>query len=307
VQLASDDRVQHDDPATRNGWRHGEVVANGVRLHYVEAGRPGGELVLLLHGFPESWYSWRHQIGALASNGRRVVALDLPGFGQSDRPAGIVAYRLDTLAEDIVACVDQLADGRPAAAIVGHDWGGSIAWSVGALYPATARRLAIINCPPAYAWRRAWRSPKQALKSWYVFLFQLPRLPEALLRAGGLRFVDQSLEPARRRNPDGVTAEDIAYQRAEMARPGALTAGLNYYRAVMRLEPAVLGRLAQTVRVPTLLIWGDNDPYAQVELVRDFPSWASAGRLEHLPNAGHFSHQEEPERVNQLLGEWLAA
>jgi pimeloyl-ACP methyl ester carboxylesterase len=295
------------DPAVQHGWHHGEVLTNGVRLHYVEAGDPDGGLVLLLHGFPECWYSWRLQIGPLANTGRRVIAVDLRGFGRSDKPPGVAAYDLETLAADIVGCVDRLTPGAPAAAVVGHDWGGSIAWAVGALHPEAARRLVVVNCPPAYALRRAWRNPKQALKSWYMFFIQIPRLPEALLRSGGFQFVDQALGPARRRNPSAVTAEDIAYERTEMARPGALTGALNYYRALLRLSPATLQRLAQPVGVPTLLIWGDHDPYAQVELTRDFPSWATGGRLVHLPEAGHFSHQEEPERVNQLLMEWLTS
>ncbi len=306
MKLMNPEAVQ-DDPAVQNSWRHGEVIANGVQLHYVEAGNPDGELVLLLHGFPECWYSWRLQIGPLADTGRRVIALDLPGFGQSDKPAGVAAYSLDTLAADIAGCVDRLNHGRPAAALIGHDWGGSIAWTIGVLYPETARRLVVVNCPPAYALRRAWRNPKQALKSGYVFFFQIPRLPEALLRSGGFRFVDQSLEPARRRNPNGVTAEDVAYERMEMARPGALTSALNYYRALVRLTPAALRRMEQPVGVPTLLIWGDHDPYAQVELTRDLPMWATHGRVAHLPDEGHFSHQEEPERVNQLLTDFLAS
>jgi epoxide hydrolase 4 len=295
-----------EDLAGQKGWHHDHVLANGVRLHYVEAGDPDGELVLLLHGFPECWYSWRLQIGLLAERGRRVVAADLRGFGRSDKPAGVEAYTLETLAADVVACVDRLNRGRPAAAIIGHDWGGSIAWVVGSLHPGTMRRLVVLNAPPAYALRRAWRTPRQALKSWYIFFFQIPRLPEVLLRQGGFRFVDQSLAPARRRNPLGVTAEDVAYERREMARPAALTSGLNYYRALVGLPPADLLRLEQPVRVPTLLIWGDRDPYAHRGLTRHFSRWATAGRLVHLPDAGHFSHQEEPERVNQLLIEWLA-
>jgi epoxide hydrolase 4 len=165
----------------------------------------------------------------------------------------------------------------------------------------------LVNCPSAYALRRAWRNPKQTFTSWYIFLFQVPRVPEALLRAGGFRFVDQALDPARRRNPGDVTAEAIAYERSEMARPGTLTCALNYYRALVRLEPAARRRLERTVSVPTVLIWGDQDPYAQVGLTREFAAWASAGRLVHLPAAGHFSHQEEPERVNQLLTGWLVS
>jgi epoxide hydrolase 4 len=303
VQSLADHGVA--DTAIARGWRHGDVRANGLRLHYVEAGDPTGELVLLLHGFPECWYSWRHQLDPLGSQGFRVVALDLPGFGQSDKPRGVAAYDLERLTADVVACVAQLNRGAPAAALVGHDWGGSIAWACGALAPETARRLAIINCPPGPGLRQAWRQPVQILKSWYIFFFQLPRVPEALLSAGGFRFVDQALAPARRRNPTAVTPEDIALERAEMARPGALPAAINYYRALLRLTPAALDRLSHPVRVPTLLIWGDRDPYAAVELTRGFSQWALSGEVVHLPQAGHFSHQEEPERVSNQLAEWL--
>jgi pimeloyl-ACP methyl ester carboxylesterase len=295
------------DPATASGWRHGQVQARDLQLHFVEAGDPDGELVLLLHGFPECWYSWRLQMGPLATPGRRVVALDLPGFGRSSAPSSLEAFSLEALASVIVDVVSQLNRGRPAVAIVGHDWGGAIAWVIGALYPRSARRLAIINCPPGYALRRAWRIPKQVIKSWYIFFFQIPRLPEALLRLGRFRFVDQALAPAQRRNPAAVPAESVAFERAEMARPGVLTSTLNYYRAVVRLGPTALHRLERPVTVPTLLIWGDRDPYLDVQLTRDFPRWAQDGRLVHLPQAGHFSHQEEPEPVNQLLTDWLAA
>jgi pimeloyl-ACP methyl ester carboxylesterase len=273
----------------------------------VEAGDPDAELVLLLHGFPECWYSWRLQIGALAATGRRVVAVDLPGFGRSDKPTRLEAFNLEALVADVVAGIEQLTGGRPALGVVGHDWGGSLVWTLGVVAPDAARRLAVINCPPAYAWRRAWSQPRQALKSWYVFFFQLPRVPEALLRLGRFRFVDQALEPAHRRQPAAVTAEDIAYERSEMQRPGALTSALNYYRALARLSREALGRLQRPVTVPTLLIWGDRDPYADVSLTRDFPAWASHGRIEHLPEAGHFAHQEEWQRVNHLLLDWLAA
>ena len=286
-------------------WRHREIIANGVRLHYVEAGPAAAPLALLLHGFPECWYSWRHQLPALANAGYHVVAPDLRGYGRSEKPPGVDAYGIQTLVADVAALIDALGGGEPAALVAGHDWGGGIVWALGALQPQQARALAVINCPHARALLRAWRRPAQLLRSWYIAFFQLPLLPEVALRAGGLRIVDAAFAPGRRRSPAMITPADVAYLRRELARPGALTCAINYYRALRRQPPRTVRRLARPVAAPVLLIWGVQDPALLPELTEGMEEWAPNCRLVRLADAGHFCHQEYPERVNRSLLDWL--
>ncbi len=237
----------------RAGCTHRQAVVNGVRLHYVEAGR--GPLVVLLHGFPEFWYSWRRQIPALTEAGFRVVAPDLRGYNQSEKPRGVPAYRAGVVAGDVAALIQHA--GESSAAVVGHDWGGSVAWQVAIRHPDRVERLAVLAAPHPIAFRQGLRRPSQVLRSWYAFFFQLPWLPEATFRrrsfAGLVRAFRQ--DPV---HPDAFTDVDIAeYQRA-LSQPGALTAAINYYRAALRS-----GRSDETglrpVDVRTLVIWGDRD------------------------------------------------
>src|SRR5919107_881423 len=195
-----------------------------VRLHYVEAG--GGPPVLLLHGFPPFWYGWRHQLPALVEAGFRVVAPDMRGYNLSDKPPGVRAYRVELLARDVERLI--LACGERTASVVGHDWGAIVAWIVAMLHPERVGRLAILNVPHPARLLDALLSPMQLLRSSYVFFFQIPRLPEEVFRAGDFAL----LRSALRRDPvraGTFTAEDIERYVGAMARPGALTATLNYY------------------------------------------------------------------------------
>src|SRR5262245_58570023 len=165
---------------TDNRLIHRFAVVNSVRLHYAEAGE--GPLVVLLHGFPEFWYSWRHQIKGLAAAGFRVIAPDLRGYNESDKPPGIASYRLELLTQDIVELIQHAGEKR--AHVVGHDWGGGIAWWLAMQNPQVVERLVILNAPHPVAFFRELRRPAQLLKSWYMFFFQLPWLPEVMLRVG---------------------------------------------------------------------------------------------------------------------------
>jgi epoxide hydrolase 4 len=300
---------------THRDWTEHQVIVNGVRLYYRAAGDPSAAPVVLLHGFPETGYSWRHQLLALAGAGYYAVAPDLRGYGRSEKPAGTAAYRVETVAADIAGLIDIL-HGPPAAAVVGHDWGGGVAWALGVLHPESTRRIALLNCPPPEALaqairpraRRHWRFPVQLLRSWYILFFQVPLIPEIVLRRGGLRFVDAVFRPAAARNPQGVTPVDVAHVRHEMARPGALTAAINYYRAMLRRWPDEaqdLRRRLRRIDVPSLVIWGERDPYLGVELLEGLERWAPGAKVIRLPQSGHFCHQEAPERINQALIGWL--
>lgn len=276
-------------------WRHGEAHVNGVRLHYVEQG--AGPLVLLLHGFPDFWYGWRFQIPALAA-GFRVVAPDLRGYNTSDRPTGIRPYRVSELVRDIAGLVRHF--GAERAHVVGHDWGGVVAWYLAMLEPGVVERLVVANAPHPAAFRRELRTPGQMLRSWYAAFFQLPWLPEAALRRGdyaALRAVFRR-EPAR---PEAFTREDVARYRETFARPGALTAMLNYYRAAVRFPPPRV----RVIDAPTLLVWGDRDPHLSVRLTTGLERWVPRLRVEHLPHATHWVLTDAPEQVSALVDGFL--
>jgi epoxide hydrolase 4 len=201
------------------------LSTNGVMLHAVAAGPSDGPLVILLHGFPEFWYGWRHQIEPLAAVGYRVLVPDLRGYNLSSKPEGLRAYTLDVLADDVLGLATTL--GRPKFTIVGHDWGGALAWHLAARNPDRIERAVILNGPYLAAARGYARShPGQMLKSWYIGLFQVPWLPERLLSASDFAWLRQAL--TRTSQPGAFQADDLEHYRKAWAQPGALTAMLNW-------------------------------------------------------------------------------
>ncbi|GAA5514523.1 epoxide hydrolase A [Deinococcus carri] len=270
-----------------------ELVVNGVRLHLVEAGPAGGPLVLLLHGFPEFWRAWERQIEPLARAGFRVVAPDLRGYNLSEKPPGVTAYRLKTLREDVAALIHAL--GHERAHVVGHDWGGIIAWALAIRQPEVVERLVILNAPHPAAARRMLRTPRQWLKSWYILFFQLPWLPERVLP----RFGAWALHGT---NPRAYTEQDRDLYRQAWAQPGAATGMINYYRALRRF-----GNVKETrVRVPTLVLWGQRDVALLPELADGLERWVPNLRVVRLPRASHWVMRDEPVRVNNLLVDFLS-
>jgi pimeloyl-ACP methyl ester carboxylesterase len=280
---------------------HTRVRCNGLTLHVVECGE--GEPVVLLHGFPEFWYSWRHQLPALAAAGYRAIAPDLRGYNLSERPTGVAAYRTRELVADVADLIATVAGGR--AYVVGHDWGGVIAWRLAAQQPELVEKLVILNAPHPAAYRGVLaRHPSQWLRSWYVGLFQLPWLPERLIAARDFALLARTLRRAPH-NPNAFTDDDLALYKTAFRQPGALTAALNYYRAALRF-PGDLYRDPQTIEAPTLVVWGDHDPFLSRRLSEGLERWAPNLRVVHLAEAAHFVQNESPERVNQELIEFLA-
>jgi pimeloyl-ACP methyl ester carboxylesterase len=281
--------------------RHGRATVNGVELHYVEAGPPHGEAVLLLHGFPEYWAAWRQQIPALAAAGYRVVAPDQRGYNLSAKPAGVAAYDLDVLAADVLALADHLGLGH--LRLVGHDWGASVAWWIATTHPERLERLAVLNAGHPALWRRGMRrDPAQRRKSWYVYVMALPWLPEAIMRAGDYRALAQSLIDSSR--PGTFSDEDLARYRGAWSQPGALTATINWYRALLRKRmPASLPPVA----VQTLLIWGLDDRFGEPAIAEASLQLCSRGRADYVAGATHWIQHEEPRRVNDALLAFLAA
>jgi pimeloyl-ACP methyl ester carboxylesterase len=271
-----------------------------VRLHYVEAGE--GPLVLLLHGFPQFWYQWRHQIPALVEAGFRVVAPDMRGYNLSDKPPGVRTYRVELLARDVERLI--LACGERTAALVGHDWGAIAAWIATMRYPGRVGRLAILNVPHPVRFLDGLLSPMQLLRSSYVFFFQIPRLSEELIRAGDFALLRSVFrrDPVR---PGAFSAEDIERYIEAIARPGALTASLNYYRALLR-KPGKTWALLQTVEAPVLVIWGERDRFLSRRLAEPLHPWVpNLVRVKRLPDASHWVAEDRPSEVNTLLLDFL--
>ena len=273
-----------------------------VRLHYVEAG--DGALVVLLHGFPEFWFGWRHQIPALAAAGFRVVAPDMRGYNLSSRPAEVAAYDTDRLAADIRDLIRER--GADRAFLVGHDWGGAVAWATAMNHPEVVERLAILNTPHPRRLLQALRRPRQLAKSWYMFFFQLPWLPELLVRAVRWRALRYGFEHDAR--PGAVTPEDIGRYIESWSQSGATTAMLNYYRAAFRRTPRRAEARIRPVQAPTLVIWGERDRYVGTELAEpDRAEVPNLDRVVRLPDASHWVQHDEPERVGRLLIEFFGA
>ncbi len=298
-------------------WTHGDAeVEPGVRLHFVEQ-RPGGvgrrPLMVLLHGFPEFWYSWRHQIPAMAAAGYHVVAPDLRGYNDSSKPRGVGAYRLERLARDVRALIEHF--GETEAVVVGHDWGGIVAFQLAFMRPEVVRALIVMNAPHPGAFaqnmRRGWRlNVRQLRRSWYMFFFQIPWLPEFVLSRGNYRTLASVLRGTAVRK-EAFSDEDVRRFQEAAAKRGALTAALNYYRALFRsgMGPAILagqGRVFPLLHMPTLAIWGEEDTALGVELTQGMEEFfAGPFEIRYLPDTSHWVQQERPDECNRLLLEFL--
>lgn len=288
------------DPATI-AITHRMIPTNGLRLHVAEAGPTDGPLVVLLHGFPEFWYGWRRQIPALAAAGFHVVAPDQRGYNLSDKPPAVRDYATHTLAADVVGLFDAL--GAERACLVGHDWGGGVAWTVAEQHPERLHALAVLNCPHGQAFQEVlWRSPRQALRSWYMAAFQIPWLPEKLLGAQGARRLGGAMRGTARRG--AFSREDMARYREAWLQPGALTAMINWYRAGLRYPPP---KSPAAIEPPTLLIWGEQDTALGTEFIEPITRPCADIRVARIPEASHWVQHEEPEQVNALLTEFLGS
>ncbi|HYY59615.1 MAG TPA: alpha/beta hydrolase [Pyrinomonadaceae bacterium] len=287
--------------------RHGYTQVGGVRLHYAERGS-GDRLVLLLHGFPECWYSWRHQLMALGDR-YRVVAPDLRGYNLSDKPPRVEDYRMELLVDDVLGLVRHF--GAREAAIVGHDWGAGLAWAVAQRHPEYVWKLAALQVPPMAAWR-ANMTFKQALRSWYMLFFQLPSLPEWLMSACDFALIERTFKETVAR-PGSFTDADIAVYKKALREPFALTAAVNYYRANVaslflrgreRTEELSDGR----IRVPTLFIYGEQDHAVVPETVRNVGAYIDAPYREvRIATSAHWVQNEAVDEVNSALGSFLDA
>jgi pimeloyl-ACP methyl ester carboxylesterase len=285
--------------------RHNYANVNGIRLHYAEAG--GGEnLVILLHGFPEFWYSWNKQLQSL-SGSFHVIAPDLRGYNLSDKPSRVEDYKIDKLVADVIGLIDHF-DAKQAA-IVGHDWGAGVAWAVAQKHPERVSKLAVLQVPHIAAWR-ANLTLKQLIRSWYMFFFQIPWLPEWLISRQDFRAIEQTLSEKVIRK-DSFSREDIERYKEAARQPGALTGALNYYRAnvfdrLFRRKENNVNTSSGKVRVPTLFIFGEQDFAIIPATVRGLEKYVDAYYREvRIPGSGHWVQNEAAAEVNEALQDFL--
>lgn len=275
------------------------VKTNGITLHVAQAGDPDAPLVLLLHGFPEFWYGWREQIPHLVEQGYRVWCPDQRGYNYSDKPNGIASYFLDELAADVIGLID--AAGVDQVYLVGHDWGGGAAWWTALHHPERINKLVILNSPhPAVMRDHLSNNLRQALRSYYMLIFQIPVLPETLATLGGGWMTMSAL--FRTSKPGTFTDAEVPHYTAAWSQPGAMTAMLNWYRALPHQQ-----HLDFNLRctVPTLLLWGTQDQMLGEELVQPTIALCDHGQLELLPEASHWVQHEAPARVNAAITTFL--
>jgi pimeloyl-ACP methyl ester carboxylesterase len=276
---------------------HSFIRTNGVRLHVARIEKDG-PLVFLLHGFPEFWYSWRKQMPVLARAGFRVWAPDLRGINTSAKPHGIAAYHLNALVLDIVELLDAASVAQ--AIIAGHDWGAVIAWRLAMDYPERVSRLAILNVPHPAKFLDGFRIPQQWLRSWYIGFFQLPWLPETFITRNA-RWVARGMRSSAVRK-QAFTNEDLEMYAQALLQPGAAHAAINYYRALLRWD---FWLPLKPIKVPTLMIWGEEDIALSKRLTYGTEKYVSDFRLHYIPRCGHWVQNEAPDEVNQLLLEFL--
>lgn len=281
----------------QNSWKHEYITTNGVKLHYVTQG--AGPLMLMLHGFPEFWYSWRHQIPEFAKY-FRVVALDLRGYNDSDKPKQQSAYSMDEFVKDIEGVITGL--GYDKCILVGHDWGGAIAWFFAYAHPEMVERLIILNLPHPAKFAQGLYTPQQLLRSWYIFFFQLPLLPELLLQFSDFQVIERTIQGTAF-NKSAFTPADLNAYKDAAAKSGAIAAMLNYYRN--NFQKFIFNQKWGILDVPTLMIWGENDTALGKELTYDTTNYVNNLKIRYIQRCGHWVQQEQPEIVNQYIKEYL--
>ena len=276
-------------------WTHEKIQANGIQFHYVTEG--SGPLMIFLHGFPEYWYSWRHQISEFSKN-YKVVALDLRGYGQTDRPQGRENYTIDVLVDDVKEVVSAL--GYEKCVLVGHDWGALIAWYVTMNFESYVEKLIVMNVPHPQCYMDNLNL-NQVVKSWYIWLFQLPKLPELYLKSRDYKWITDQFRGAV--NSEAFSQKDLNNYKENAAHPGALTAMLNYYRNL----PAKMIKkdITPIIQVPTLMLWGVNDPYTGKNSTLGTERYVKNLDLKFLPNCSHWTQQDCPKEVNQYMSDFL--
>jgi pimeloyl-ACP methyl ester carboxylesterase len=290
----SSSSIVPEDSNLPGDLREGYAEVGDQRLHYVEAGE--GPLVVLLHGFPEFWYGWRQQIKPLVDAGFRVVAPDTRGYNLSSKPDGVAAYDVALLAADIKGLIHER--GAESAMLAGHDWGGSIAWTMAMNHPEVVDRLVILNAAHPRKLSQGLHHPAQLRRSWYFFFFALPDLPETVVHANNWHFFRHFLHDAH----PPLTPEQTERYVEAWSQPGASTGMINYYRSSVRANQKEAVAALRPIKARTLVIWGERDHYLGSDLAEpEHEDVPNLDRVERLADASHWVHHDEAERVTQLL------
>lgn len=286
------------------------ITVNGLQMHVVMDGPKDGEPIVFLHGFPDFWYGWHHQIPFFAAKGYRVIVPDQRGYNLSEKPKRVEEYRISVLAADINALIETL--GYETVHLVGHDWGGAVAWWVATMFPQRLKTLNILNVPYPTIMAKKLRggSLTQLARSWYMFFFQIPWLPEALTGIGRYEgFADMIRRSA---NPGSFTDDDLKLYREAWAQPGAMTGMINWYRALLRnpgeaqaARPsnAVKGRFK--IPTPTQILWGEKDMFLEKDLAVASLAVCEDGEVVYFPKSSHWIQHDEPDDVNRYILEFI--
>jgi len=276
---------------------HLEFKTRGMKLHAVAAGPVEGPVVVLLHGFPEFWKGWARQIGPLAMAGYRVIAPDQRGYNLSDKPAKVADYRMELLAQDVIGILDHL--GIRQTCVAGHDFGATVTWQLLAFYPERIKAAAILNVPhPLVMQRGLTRSFAQLRRSWYMFFFQLPILPERWLRSGDFSAGVRMLKTG---NPGTFTSEDLRDYKRAWSMPGALRSMIHWYRAAFRFGLPRETPTGWKALAPVLILWGEADAFLGREMAQESLGYCENGNCLMFPGVSHWIQHEEPQRVAEEL------
>ncbi|WP_210486001.1 alpha/beta fold hydrolase [Rufibacter aurantiacus] len=271
---------------------------NGIQLQVVQAGPEDGKVILFLHGFPEFWYGWEKQLRIFSEEGWLAVAPDQRGYNLSTKPEGVEAYTIDELTRDIAELIPQLTDRK--VVLVGHDWGGAVAWNLALHHQDLLEKLVILNMPhPQVIHHHLTHNPKQMLRSWYAGFFQLPWVPETLNSSFDFKLLESTL--TRSAQPNTFTEQDLEIYKEVWRQPGALEAMINWYRAY-KYNPIEPGH---KIEVPTLMLWGKQDQFLGTELAQPSIDQCLNGQLIFLEEATHWLHHEQPDEVNKLILDFL--
>ncbi|XP_059174083.1 epoxide hydrolase 4-like [Physella acuta] len=297
-----------DDPTLGT---HGFLDLKDVTIHYVASGPEGGPLMLFVHGFPEFWFSWRHQIREFQKD-YRVVAIDQRGYGESSKPKGKKAYVMNALVSDLKQVIEAL--GYQSCTLVAHDWGGVVVWPFARLHPQMVDKLIVLNAPPGPVFQNVLKKNKKQLKmSWYMFFFQLPYLPEVWARVCDLEVIDCMFGgkhsrisgfPVIYKTPTPFTEEEIAAYKYTYCQPGSITAPINYYRASLQLPQEKIN-YDLDYDMPVLLIWGCQDLALCKEIPEETKKMNPKITVRYIEEGGHFVQMDTPELVNSAIREWL--
>ncbi|RNI21898.1 alpha/beta fold hydrolase [Rufibacter latericius] len=280
--------------------KHKYYQTNGIQLHVAEAGPQEGKTILFLHGFPEFWYGWKNQLKFFSEKGWHALAPDQRGYNLSSKPEGVQSYTIDELTKDIVELIPQLTTEKMV--LVGHDWGGGVAWNLALHHPQLFEKLVILNMPhPQVAHEHLTKNPKQMLRSWYAGFFQIPWIPEAVNSSFDFKVLESTLKGSAQ--PDTFTKQDIEAYKEAWKQPGAMQAMINWYRAYKdnKIEAD------HQVDVPTLMLWGKQDQFLGTEMALPSIEQCTNGQLFFLENATHWVHHEQPDKVNAWMENFLKA